>query len=243
MKRNATVRLLSLAAYGYATRNWDALTKASVGRIYQHFQAAGHKNFAILSAHQARRGMTPEATQAANRTDTDKLKQDVTRLGYGHLPLLGFGQTRRGGEVSHEHSLFVPGMKAHEAVGLGKKYGQFSVLAAGPETGGKVHHIRTEDGGVQDVFDRLHPKAISMYYSRLRGGKGDAFTFGSSAAKDPDLKTDPRLQRSFGLHYPFGSIGESRCLVSTTRRLQARFAEPFADDWRYLEDLVDLGPR
>lgn len=238
MKTDPTIRLLSLAAYGYATRNWEALTKASVGRIYQHFQAAGRKGFAVLSAHRQREGMTPEQAKAANADDMERLKRDVTLHGYGHLNLLGFGQMEGGG-VSHEHLLFVPGMKPHEAVGLGKKYGQFSVLAAGPETGGKVHHLRTADGGVEDVFDRLHPKAVATYYSRLRGGKGDAFTFGSSKEKDSNLQTDPRLplQRSFGLHYPVGSIGEARCLESTIRRVQRRFAEPA--DWPHRVALVE----
>lgn len=216
----STRRLLSLAAYGYATRRWDALTRASVGRIQQSFETTGRESFAVVSAWRDRPDMTAASAKAENQAAMESLERDVGRRGYGRIRLSGFHQAPEG-DVSHQSSLFVPGMKRQEAMELGKKHGQVSILAAGPETGGQVQHIKVEDGTVEHMWPRLQPAAISTYYWRLRGGKEDGKAWA----------------RSFGLHYHVGGIGEAQVLDITIRRVQRRYGMP--TDWRHRAGLVE----
>jgi hypothetical protein len=100
------------------------LIEASLSRIWQHIQNG--KTFAVISAYRG------NYTEEENRKRHNQLKTDVRALGHGFIeqksgytytdPLSG----EEGG--AEEKSLFIPNISKADAVALGRKYTQESIL-------------------------------------------------------------------------------------------------------------------
>lgn len=90
------------------------------------YQEHPEMNFAILSADRSER--TPEE----NKAKTDELKKDIKSMGYWYTELKGgyveIGENGKRVPVDGEDSFIVPNMTKEEAMELGKKYDQDTVM-------------------------------------------------------------------------------------------------------------------
>ena len=90
------------------------------------YQEHPEMNFAILSADRSER--TPDE----NKAKTDELKKDIKSMGYWYTELKGgyveIGENGKRVPVDGEDSFIVPNMTKEEAMELGKKYDQDTVM-------------------------------------------------------------------------------------------------------------------
>lgn len=90
------------------------------------YQESDKIDFAILSADRS------ERTEEENAEKNKELKKDIKDMGYWYTELKGgYVEVTEGGQrvpVDGENSLLVPNMKKEEAIELGKKYDQDSVM-------------------------------------------------------------------------------------------------------------------
>lgn len=90
------------------------------------YQESDKIDFAILSADRS------ERTEEENAEKNKELKKDIKDMGYWYTELKGgYVEVTEGGQrvpVDGENSLLVPNMKKDEAIELGKKYDQDSVM-------------------------------------------------------------------------------------------------------------------
>lgn len=87
-------------------------------RIHRHI--LGEEPCAMLSAFCA------DCSEAENLERMSHFKADVRKLGYGYIHLLF--RYVQDGESSDERALLIPKCTAEDAINLGKKYGQPSVI-------------------------------------------------------------------------------------------------------------------
>lgn len=96
----------------------EGLDEASTSRFYQRMTP--ESEWAIISPYRS------EYSEKENRERMVKLKSEVRKLGYGFNQLLS--RWVEDGENFDEQSLFIPNMKSDEAIKLGKKYEQSSII-------------------------------------------------------------------------------------------------------------------
>jgi len=173
---------ISLEQWAKAWHSGDlnAITEASLGRVYQHVKRAeGGTSFAVLTAY--RDGVSTKENQANQR----KLEKAIRDQGLGFFKLTGFWKECQDPTMEYndcpesmkvpvrEPSMFVPKMQLDNAVKLGKKFDQDSIIYAGEETGGKVA-LYGKNGQKQATLGTFHPNTMADAYSMV---KGKTFTF------------------------------------------------------------------
>jgi hypothetical protein len=156
------------------------LNEASLGRVYQHFQnLKDGKSFAIMTSF---RNAISKADRERNNSSFRQLKSDISR--YGYFEVLGHGQEDdpvTGKEiVVVEPSLFIVNISLDDALKLAKKYGQYAIQYAGPETKGDVWLAYTNGGHENE--GPFHPAKTAKYYSIVKGKK---FVFESLIINEP----------------------------------------------------------
>ncbi len=149
-----------------ARGNRTDLNEASLGRVYQHLQAANSKSFAILTSW--RQGMSDRE----NRKNFAALQGKIRGAGLGFFKLVGHWKEEGQEEATAEPSLFVPEISKALAEKLGAAYNQDAVIYGGSETQGLVTLIFK--GGGEQSIGKFHPGRIAQAYSSLRG---KTFTF------------------------------------------------------------------
>jgi len=149
------------------------LRESSWSRILQHIEST--PTFAIISAY---RGEDP----IANSQSHTQLKKDVKSLGYGYIDQdSGYSyknpKNNDEEEMKEEESLFIPNMSLKDAMALGKKYDQESILWKDNErgfvlmytTGDRVGEIdmnfQNKIGGKNITFN---PDVLKIAYSALK---------------------------------------------------------------------------
>jgi len=147
----------------------EALSEASLGRIYQHYKKSGEKSFAMLTAW--KNGVSKDQNEKNMKT----LKQMLQSAGHGYISMRGQWKDPKG-EIHGEPSFFVIGISKDEAIKIGEKFNQDAVVYSGPDTQGKVLVIN-QDGSSFDI-GTFHPQKVADIYSSL---KGHPFTFESSS--------------------------------------------------------------
>ncbi|MBO7730926.1 MAG: DUF3293 domain-containing protein [Methanobrevibacter sp.] len=95
-----------------------AMGESRTSRVYQHLTS--DKDWAIVSPYRG------ENTSVQNRINMSKLKSEVRKMGYGFIQMLS--RWVEDGEDFDEESLLIPDMKKSEAISLGKRYNQSSVI-------------------------------------------------------------------------------------------------------------------
>jgi len=91
---------------------------------------------------------------------------------------------------------------------------QSAIIYAAPETQGQVHLYEIATGKVLEARDRLHPKMLSAYFSRLHEAKAPHAL--------PNGRPVP-MQRAF-MRYPLSSLSEGLALRSYIRRAREYLA-------------------
>lgn len=150
--------------------------EGGLSRTYQ-MMSDPKKVFAMISAERQ------DKTPAENKKRTQALIKDLNDMGYGYTHMAGgyweVGQLKPG----YEHSLLIPNISKEEALKLGAKYDQDTVLYK-DETGLKYYK---PDGEVAMEFstdkitvdDKFQLDKVKPYFSRrMKGGnKRNAFSF------------------------------------------------------------------
>jgi len=95
------------------------IKESSLSRIFQHIEDAD-SSFGVISASRI------EFSDKENAERYLELKKAVRKMGLGFIELKGGYQEESG--FTEESSLFIPGISRNQAVELGKKYDQYSVL-------------------------------------------------------------------------------------------------------------------
>ena len=139
------------------------INKASLGRLYQHFQQSEKTSWAIFTS------WRNKASKEANIENLKSFKERLRKWGY--FRLVGHGQEKdeQGNTVSvEEPSYFIIGIPLEEALKLAEKYGQYGIIYAGPETDGDVC-LYQSNGTLEERWKKFHPGKISKFYSIIQG--------------------------------------------------------------------------
>ena len=102
----------------------DMLQEGNTSRTYGHI--VNDENFAIISPYRS------ENSSSQNKSNLIQLRKDVRELGYGYNELIArwveYDQETEQNVASDERLLFIHGMVKKQALILGKKYKQSSII-------------------------------------------------------------------------------------------------------------------
>lgn len=171
------------------TGDGDAVTAASLGRVWQHVKDLDKQSFAILTSW--RSGLSP----SQNKSRFKQLEQAVRGLKLGYFKLVGHWRECQDEDVEYdecppmqlvdttEPSLFVPGIDMRAAHKLGKKYEQDAIIFGGPESDGKV--VLVFKSGKTMPIGKFSPRTIGQGFSELANQQGRGFAFLAFATDSP----------------------------------------------------------
>lgn len=128
------------------------LSESSLSRIWQHVEE-DDRSFAVIAAGR------PEYSENEIEERYGNLKQDVRDMGYGYIEMLG-GWKDDDGVVIEEPSLFIPEIARRDAINLGEKYEQDSILYKGDDAFEEIS-TRGNVGSVLNHFE-MHSGADNM---------------------------------------------------------------------------------
>jgi len=145
------------------------LVESSLSRIIQHIENPS-STFGQISASRG------EFSKEENKQRHESLKKDVRQMGLGYIEMSG-GFQEEDGNVQ-ELSLFIPNISKKNAIELGQKYGQFSILWKDPT---QFVEIGTNDasgvGSVKNSFKKtgktidLSSDSIKNFWSQIYKGR------------------------------------------------------------------------
>ena len=170
--------------------NGDAVTAASLGRVWQHVQNLDEQHFAVLSANRA--GLSP----AENKARFGKLTSMVRGLGLGYIKLVGHWMECQDEDIEYakcpkedlvdtvEPSLFVPGMTLKAAKKIGDQFKQDAVVYGGPDAKGAII-LAFKGGNIIKIGNKFSPKTIGQGFSTLADKQGRGFAFLAYATDSP----------------------------------------------------------
>ena len=150
-------------------RGETPLVESSLSRIIQHI-INPDSTFGQISAFRG------DFSREENEKRHEQLKKDVRNKGLGFIEMSG-GFEEEDGSVQ-ELSLFIPNISKNDAISLGEKYGQYSVLWKDPsqfvEIGtnnaagiGQIKNTFKKSGKVID----LNQDSIKNFWSQLYKGR------------------------------------------------------------------------
>lgn len=145
------------------------LVESSLSRIIQHIENPS-STFGQISASRN------EFSKEENKQRHESLKKDVRKMGLGYIEMSG-GFQEEDGNVQ-ELSLFIPNISKKNAIELGQKYGQFSILWKDPT---QFVEIGTNDtsgvGSIKNSFKKtgktidLNSDSIKNFWSQIYQGR------------------------------------------------------------------------
>lgn len=89
-----------------------------------------------------------------NNIKTEQLKKDIKELGLSYVKT--YGAWNEKGKQTHEHSFLIPNITKEQALKLGKKYGQYSIIFKDKDDDIAYMYITLDDknyGNVDMKFD------------------------------------------------------------------------------------------
>lgn len=147
-----------------------------LSRLLEHLRK--DEEFAVISAYRT------ERTEGENRKYHAQLIPDVRDLGYGYFILNA--KWAEEGKVSTEKSLFVPHMSRAEAVEMGDKYDQYSVL------------VRDESGILEvassDKYGKKKGEVIRVFSDKPSISESDFVGAFSQLAKGTGAARNKKVQ-------------------------------------------------
>lgn len=157
--------------------------ESSWGRIIQHIES--DKTFAAISAYAD--GMS----ERTNKERHENLRRDIRAMGYGYIEMdAGYTYSKPGpyrGLTIEEESFFIPEITREEALELGRKYDQESIIFKDKN---QFAVLLSDSGAVDLEFDRsrgpnaqfeFDPEVIKIAFSALKKG-GSQYTRGKHFA-------------------------------------------------------------
>lgn len=150
-------------------RGEKPLVESSLSRIMQHIENP-NSTFGQISAFRG------EFSREENEKRHEQLKKDVRAKGLGFVEMSG-GFKEEDGNVQ-ELSLFVPNISRKDAIELGERYGQFSILWKDPTQFVEIGTNSTAGiGTIKNTFKKhgkvidLNQDAIKNYWSQIYRGR------------------------------------------------------------------------
>ena len=151
----------------------DALTEASLGRVYQHVANASYKSMAIISAFRADRD------ERENLEMNERMGADLVSAGHGFFKLNGVWRECQDKGVAYrncppgrmievrEVAMGVVGAKKALILRLVRKYDQDAAVYLGPDTNGDAILIYRD--GSEKKIGSFKPSRVAQAYSRVKG--------------------------------------------------------------------------
>ena len=144
------------------------ILETKTSRIYHHI--TNSNNWAIVSPYRS------EYSQTENEQRMTKLKLDVRKLNYGFIQFVS--RWVENGEAFDEESLLIPKMTENDAIELGKKYEQSSVIVC---SDGNAREICTtpfetyNSGDIVRTFNLTGDKPLNIkdaeeIFAKRKGG-------------------------------------------------------------------------
>ena len=159
--------------------NMKKLTRASLGRVWQHVQKHKIPSLGIISAFRLG-GSEPERRQ--NIIASDELMKHIRRLELGAFQLIGYWKSCKDEpetawddgpkceRASNRDITFaIPGITLKDLIALGndKRFDQNAVIYTGPESKGKVWLIELKKGNSIRDLGSFTPAKVARAYSRV----------------------------------------------------------------------------
>lgn len=179
------------------------LIESSLSRVWQ-FVEDPNRGFVMISP--AREYLS----DSENKERYEQLKKDVRALGYGYIETRG-GYEEKGAGIVTEPSLLVPEMSRKDAIALGEKYDQDSILykdgrefieiGTNSDTGvGKVLG-RFKMGAGHDNITLSSPLLKKFFTSLVKGShRGRKFLFNMEEREPESLRR--AIREELGLSGP-----------------------------------------
>lgn len=155
--------------------NCETLEETKPARYNQHL--GKDKSFANISASRSndefeKPGMEKEKQKQSesNNKKTAQLKKDIKDLGLSYIKT--YGAWRDEGPVTQEDSFLIPNITKEQALELGKKYGQYSVIfkEEGDDNAYMYITLDNEDFGKKDMTFDMGDKAK---FTQVKKGKDE----------------------------------------------------------------------
>lgn len=150
-------------------RGEKPIVESSLSRIIQHIETPS-STFGQISAFRG------EFSRGENENRHDQLKKDVRNKGLGFIEMSG-GFKEEDGSVQ-ELSLFVPNISKNDAIELGERYGQFSILWKDPDQFVEIGTNKNSGiGKIKNTFKKtdkvidLSSDAIKNFWSQIYRGR------------------------------------------------------------------------
>lgn len=146
----------------------NRIQESSWGRIIQHIEGPG--TFAAISPY------IPDASDEENERRFKEMQQVVRSMGYGYIPMDSGYTYQDTGITEFEESLFIPKITKDDAMELGRKYQQESILFKDREG---FHMIMTDTGAIDMTFQKTRgndgqltfdPEITKIAFSQLKRG-------------------------------------------------------------------------
>lgn len=115
-----------------------------LSRVWGYFK---DKNFGIVSAY-----LSDKSLEENKQAQID-LKKEVRQLGLGYKEIKGTWRPNKDSPITFEYALFIPNLTPAQAITLGKKYNQYSVIYADKDKDVIIHDKLGNEAN--DVFTRL----------------------------------------------------------------------------------------
>ena len=153
--------------------------ESSWGRIIQHIE--GNTTFAAISSY------VGGFSEKENEKRHENLRRDIREMGYGYIEM-DSGYTYQSTQVTAiEQAFFIPTISREEALQLGRKYDQESIIFKDPNQ----FAVLLSDSGAVDMEFQMQrgtdgqitfdPETLKIAFSRLRKGthnqRGQSFAF------------------------------------------------------------------
>ena len=139
-----------------------------------------------------------EKQKAENNRNTEQLKQDIKDLGLSYIKT--YGAWHENDKTTNEKSFIVPNISKEDAMKLGKKYGQYSIIfkPSGKDVGSMyvtldddnygmedMQFIFNKEDGLEDVDSSIPLTNYSGYSGLKKNGHGYSFKY-KEPKKDED---------------------------------------------------------
>ena len=139
-----------------------------------------------------------EKQKAENNRNTERLKQDIKDLGLSYIKT--YGAWHENDKTTNEKSFIVPNISKEDAMKLGKKYGQYSIIfkPSGKDVGSMyvtldddnygmedMQFIFNKEDGLEDVDSSIPLTNYSGYSGLKKNGHGYSFKY-KEPKKDED---------------------------------------------------------
>lgn len=200
-----------LLDYGHLYEDYEEIEETKPERLKHHI--FNDKSFANISASRTNdeyeildtddeetkkyKRMMKQKQAAENNRKTEQLKRDIKALGLSYIKT--YGAWRDEGQPTYEESFLIPNISKEQALALGKKYKQYSIIHKDKNSDKAYMYITLDNDsfgnvdmafdvskqkGVNTAIEPLNLKPYSGYSGLKRKGKGFNYSYYEKEKQD-----------------------------------------------------------